>query len=65
MVGGTSSIVRTMTTDLLDRYRPDGHWTLSWDGEPLTPEAVRLLAAPLATFTLMMVVMASLFLVTS
>jgi hypothetical protein len=54
-----------MTHDLLDRYRPDGHWALSWGGEPLTPESVRLLAAPLAAFTLMMVVMASLFLVSS
>jgi hypothetical protein len=53
----------TALTDLTDRYRSEEGWMLGAGEEPLTPAAIRLLVAPLATFAVMMVVMASLFLV--
>jgi hypothetical protein len=56
--------VNSLPVDLIERRRTNWKWPLvGSDDEPLSPQAVQLLFAPLAFFALMMLLMASLFVV--
>jgi hypothetical protein len=55
--------VTSIETDLRIIERASDRWAFTGsDGEPLPPEALRLLAAPLAAFGVLMLLMASLVL---
>jgi hypothetical protein len=58
-----NSVPMSVKTEVIEPYRSPAGWTVGMKQRPLAPAAVRLLVAVLGAFSLMMLVMATLLLV--